>query len=301
MSSSNDPEQPTAQSGRRRRRPDPAWSNLQFWVQPTAIRLPYLEIDVPLLINSKGQHVVPVALLCRALHIDATIAIRRSQNRLLWHGAELLPLHFPQGGRKPPLVAVAWCLNYPLQLGSWLGNISSMVDDHEQSQQLDRFVEAAMHMYGRATDLVHQTYESGRRGMYVLATNIARLQDLYKQLRSRIQDHNSSAPLAESSDAGSSKHDMAVALWLGQTRAYLNQTQSFLHEWTAHQQNEIVTDLIQVDEQGQVIGDPTSFAPFAVFTDEQQRQLQAAEARCVQLLGEGEALLRGGEDTNADV
>jgi hypothetical protein len=300
MSSSEDHQELSKQSASAsgRRRTDPTWRDPQFWIRPSAIRLPYLEVDVPLLINSIGHHVVPVAPLCRALHIDATTAIRRSQNKLLWHGAELLPLRFPQGGRKPPLVAFAWCLSYPLQLGYWLSTISSMVEDQEQSQQLDSFIEAAMHISSMATDMVHETYETGRRKMYALATNTARLQDLHKQLRSWIQDHGSSGPRAGPPDVVSSKRAMAVALWLGQTRAHLDQTQTFLNRWSEHQQNEIVTDMIQVDEQGQVIGDPTSFAPFAVFTDEQQRQLQNAEASCAQLLRKGEALLYGSENTD---
>lgn len=297
MGSSDDsqdlPNQPATRRSRRRNQPDPAWRDPQFWVRPSAIRLPYLEIDVPLLINSKGQHVVPVALLCRALHVDATTAIQRSQNRLLWDEAELLPVRFPQGGRKPPFIAFAWCLDYPLGLGSWLGNIYSMVEDLDQRQQLHKFVDASMHMYGLATELVHEKYEAGRRGMYALATNTAQLQDIYEQLRRRLDDHDSRAALAKSSDASGLAHDLLVAQWLTPTRAFLDQTQAFLNQWSEHQQHEIVTDLIQVDEHGQVIGDPASFAPFGTFSDEQQRQLQTAESRCAQLIREGEALLRG--------
>ena len=291
------PEQPASMRGRQRHRPEARWREPDFWVRPTAICLPYLEIEVPLLIGSRGLHMVPVAPICRALHIDATSAIRTSQKKFLWSHAELLPLRFPQGGRKPPLVAFAWCLDYPLSLGSWMGNIAAMVQDQEQRQQLHRVVEAAMEVYGLAFDQVHQKYESGRHRMYALATNTSRLQDLYDQLRSQLEDHDRRATLAASPDASGLAHELLVTQWLTPTRAFLDQIQAFLNQWSEHQQNEIVTDMIQVDEQGHVIGNPTSFAPFAVFTDEQQRQLQTAEASCARLLREGEALLRGDEGT----
>ena len=290
--------QPTSSSSRQRHRPDPTVRDRDFWVRPSAIRLPYLDIDVPLLLGSTGLHMVPVAPICRALHIDATTAIRGSQNKLLWSHAEILSLRFPQGGQKLPLPAFAWCLDYPLSIGYWLGNVSSMVKDQEQSQQLDQFIEAAMQVSGLAFDLVHEQYEAGRRGMYTLATSTSRLHNLYEQLRKQHEDQERSVALPEQSDASGVDPYLPVAKWLTRTRTYLDQAQTFIHQWSEHQQNAIVTDVVHINDHGQVIGDATSFAPFAVFTDEQQRQLQHAQVDCAHLLHEGEALLRGGNSPN---
>lgn len=286
--------QHTSASGRRRRQPDPAWSNRDFWVQTTAIRLPYLDLEVPLLISSTGHHVVPVAPLCRALHIDATTAIRRSQHRLLWHGAELLPLQFPQGGRKPPLTAFAWCLDYPLSIGYWLGSVYSMVKDPHQRLQIHRFADAAGDLSVRAFDVVHEQYETGRQGMFALATTTSRLQELYGHLRSRLENDESTALLSVDATTHSLERNLPLAQWLARTGPFLDQTQIFLRSWSEHQSHQLVTDVVQIDEHGQVIGDIKSTAPFAVFTDEQQKRLKQAEADCVQLLREGETFKKEG-------
>jgi hypothetical protein len=95
----------------------PAWQQGSFWVRPTATLLPYFEEEVPLLLGSKGHYMIPVAPLCRLLGLEATTTIHLSRHKLLWSSAELLPIHRQQGGHKPPFIALAWCLDYPLSIG----------------------------------------------------------------------------------------------------------------------------------------------------------------------------------------
>ncbi len=244
----------------------------------STIVLPHFERTVPLLFGSDGRPMVPIFALCRMLGLDTTRELRRAQRVLLWDAASLLPM---AQGRE---VWCVWCLPYPLHVGYWFGQVYGHVHDPKLRKHLLCAIKDTDHLAGRLFRHLHDRFIMGRQRMSQLPLSLSSVCDLIEQLQDdrRVQVSESTR-----------EHVAALAL---RHQALRDQAETFVRGWFAGVRQLPVVDAFQVDEEGHVIGAPTPFTLFGVFSHEDSSQLSQYEHAIAALRAELSWLAAGLDD-----
>jgi hypothetical protein len=135
--------------------------------------------------------------------------------------------------------------------------VSPRVGDPLRRAQLRRFIDDAMALSERAGKIVQARYVAGRKALYTLASDLARVQRETQALLARVGGRDPHV------------HARAAAFAL-RHQASLEQAQAFVQDWMRRQADQPVFDVVHLDTTGTVVGDPVPIALFATFSREDE-------------------------------
>ena len=221
-----------------------------------------------------------------------------------------------------------WCLPYPLSIGYWLGFHADSIGDPVRRAQVEAFVKDATDLSGTVYERVQAQYAQGRQDMFAFHRDLTHLNtlahDLARYLKqwggeqvrqvgqvsreeargtqagqeSRVgqvnEEEESTAAADEPAhrDERTQTHVMSLAELIGHMRQFVDDAQRFVRSWSDQQAHQVVVDAITLDRDGNLIGDPTPFAPLGTFSATRRAQLDQMQRQCAQWRAVGEQILR---------
>jgi hypothetical protein len=203
-----------------------------YHIIQTRQRLAHLEAELPVLMTVDGAHYLPLFPICQAIEVRPQHALRRVGHTLLWNSAIMLPLWWRERRM------VAWSLPYAAALAWFLPQVFPLVRDPVVRRRVRLEMDAASAVMEDATRQVQARFETARRNVYKLAALASQLEQALEAAQ-RADLHGEPRALLE----------VAVAA----ARAILDQSQTFVREWTAKQAALPVVDAFQVDDVGNVV------------------------------------------------
>jgi hypothetical protein len=140
------------------------------------LTVPYLEVEVPALLDEKGRPHVPAVFFSRLLGLDHSLEMRRVQHIMLRYQMHYFLVQQPQ-------LRCVWTFPYPLGLAMWLGTVDDRVKDRAWQMKLKRFIEWGMKLSGQAFEQTQHQFIQTRKDMYALAATIADIEQQMQHVR----------------------------------------------------------------------------------------------------------------------